>query len=118
MIEDEASSLVCPKIRDLPKGVGASPENTDVARLFLVAFRELAKVYATRDLVEEFCGARIFPVRAGWAINSWSDFAAAIKLSDFAKSFGLCLQGLCCFDMFLLVFYLVFSYWATSVDFA
>jgi hypothetical protein len=33
-----------------------------VDRLFLTCFLELAKTYATRDLVEEYICAKVFPV--------------------------------------------------------
>ncbi|PUZ65799.1 hypothetical protein GQ55_3G253900 [Panicum hallii var. hallii] len=57
-VDDENSPLTCMDLRDLPKGIGTRPEDTDTSRIFLVAFCELARVYGTRDLVEEYCGSK------------------------------------------------------------
>jgi hypothetical protein len=47
------------------------------------------KTYTTCNLVEEYIGAKIFPVRAGWSVVAWNDFSSAIKIPKFAQSFGL-----------------------------
>ncbi|PVH62313.1 hypothetical protein PAHAL_3G264000 [Panicum hallii] len=88
-VDDENSPLTCMDLRDLPKGIGTRPEDTDTSRIFLVAFCELARVYGTRDLVEEYCGSKVFPVRAGWQVAAWVDFTSSIKIPDFTKSFGV-----------------------------
>jgi hypothetical protein len=61
-VEANEMSLACYKISNLPKGVGTAYEDGDTDWLFLVFFEELAKANATRDLVEEFCGAKLFLV--------------------------------------------------------
>jgi hypothetical protein len=60
---------------------------------FLTVFQELAKTYAARDLVEEYIGTKIFPIRAGWSVVTWSDFSSTIKIPKFAKRFGLMKNG-------------------------
>jgi hypothetical protein len=62
----------------------------------------LAKTYASCDLVEEYIGGKVFPVRTGWFVVAWNDFSSPIKIPEFARSFGLtkdgtCLFFLCCF---------------------
>jgi hypothetical protein len=51
------------------------------------------KTYATRDLVEEYISVKVFPVRAGWSVATWNDFASPIKILDFARSFRLTNNG-------------------------
>lgn len=68
-------------------------EDKDTSRLFMVAFRELAKSYGTCDLVEEYCAVKVFPVKGGWSIAAWKDFSSSIKIPDFEKSFKLSKTG-------------------------
>jgi hypothetical protein len=77
----------------LPKGGGTAYEEGDADRLFLTAFQELAKTYATRDLVEEYIGEKIFPLRIGWSVVAWSNFSSVIKIPEFTRSFGLTKNG-------------------------
>jgi hypothetical protein len=78
-VEADEMPLVCSEIGNLPKGVGTAYKDGDTDRLFLICFEDLAKTYATRDLVEEFCGAKVFPVRAGWNVVAWRDFSSSIN---------------------------------------
>jgi hypothetical protein len=92
-VDDKELPHVCTQFENLPKGVGIAYEDGDVDRLFLVAFQELAKTCATRNLVEEYIGAKVFSIHAGWSVIAWNDFASAIKIPTFARSFGLTKNG-------------------------
>jgi hypothetical protein len=49
---------------------------------------------AACDLFEEYIGAKVFPVHVGWSIATWNDFASAIKIPDFTRSFRLEKNGI------------------------
>jgi hypothetical protein len=94
----------------LRKGVGTAYEDGDADWLFLIAFQELAKTYDTCELVEEYIGAKVFPIRAGWPVAAWNDFASAIKVPEFTRSFGLTKNpthffSFLCFFLLLLAYY-------------
>jgi hypothetical protein len=58
--------LLCVRnLSPFPNGVGTAYEDGDANHLFLTTLQELAKTYATCDLVEEYIGGKIFPVRVG-----------------------------------------------------
>ncbi|KAK8458374.1 hypothetical protein SEVIR_3G365901v4 [Setaria viridis] len=85
--------LVCKEFKDIPNDMSCETEDKDSSRLFMVAFCELVKSYGTRDLVEEYCAVKIFPIKAGWSIVAWKDFGSPIKIPDFARSFNLKKDG-------------------------
>jgi hypothetical protein len=90
-VKDDELPLVraCTQLDNLPKGVATAYGDGDRDHLLFTCFQELMRTYATRDLVEEFCGAKIFPVHAGWSVVAWNDFVSPIKIPDFSKSFRL-----------------------------
>jgi hypothetical protein len=60
--------LIFTEFQNLSKGVGTAYKDGNADRLFFVCFQELAKTYATCDLVEEFCGEKVLPVCVGWSV--------------------------------------------------
>jgi hypothetical protein len=91
-------------------GVGTTYEDGDAGRLFLIAFQELAKTYATRNLVEEYVGAKIFTIRDGWSVVAWNDFVSPIKIPEFARSFGLTKNGMHLFFLHCFLIHLAYYY--------
>jgi hypothetical protein len=85
--------FVCSQISNFPKGVGTAYEEGDPDWLFLICFEELVKTYATPDLVEDFCGAKVFPIRVGWTMVAWRDFTSPIKIPNFSWSLKLEAMG-------------------------
>uniref|UniRef100_K3ZC03 Transposase (putative) gypsy type domain-containing protein n=1 Tax=Setaria italica TaxID=4555 RepID=K3ZC03_SETIT len=52
-----------------------SASSTHPLSPFHGCLRELVKSYGTRDLVEEYCAVKVFPVKARWSIVAWKDFS-------------------------------------------
>lgn len=58
--------------------------------LFVAALGAMSKVYIVRDLIEESCLCKVFPVREGWSVSDWeAGNSGEILMPDFAKIFGL-----------------------------
>ncbi|CAN6361784.1 unnamed protein product, partial [Urochloa humidicola] len=85
--QTQTDPLVCKEFGDIAEEFNCNVEDSEENRLFLVAFDALANEYSVRDLVEEFCGCKVFPVRSGWEVVAWNDFNSPIKVPDFARSF-------------------------------
>jgi hypothetical protein len=110
IVDDEELPLVCTQFENLPMGVGTTYEDGDAGRLFLIAFQKLAKTYTTRNLVEEYIGAKIFTIRDGWSVIVWNDFVSPFKIPEFTRSFGLMKNGMHLFFLHCFLIHLAYYY--------
>ncbi|CAN6372771.1 unnamed protein product [Urochloa humidicola] len=84
------SPLVRSPLEHLPSSWPASNEIVPEGVAFVDILREIAREYSFRDLYEEFCICRVYPLRSGWNVTHWKDVPnKTILMPDFQKSFGI-----------------------------
>ena len=52
----------------------------------------VVKSFSTRDIVKEFSACQCFPIREGWAVNSWAaeeKWVEGIAMPDFTARFSI-----------------------------
>jgi hypothetical protein len=89
----QSNPLVTDKIRNLGETSRVDIEDMEDRLAYVAMFREVSKVFGTRNLTEEYVACRFWPLKAGWLVYQGLAAGGALDQRDSCAELCCLLQS-------------------------